>query len=170
MYKIINVDSHFLHNCGNTMLVRSFVKYASRIKHIIHVMHFLKKDKTRVKSRLRTKLFRWFINLLQHVKSWNCFRKHKNTFAFAGHQDGISSGNPSSSSWRASTCLPCTLIPAWISNHMHSKAKDEITYTFPNFNGATVEVWKGISNYIPHWLCAFSHFLALLVYVFNVWQ
>ena len=33
-----------------------------------------------------------------------------------------------------------TLIPAWISNHMHSKAWYEITYPFPNFNSCTVEV------------------------------
>ena len=28
----------------------------------------------------------------------------------------------------------------WISNHMHSKVWDEITYPFLNFNGCTVEV------------------------------
>ena len=33
---------------------------------------------------------------------------------------------------------------------MLSKAWDEITYPFPNFNGATVEVWEWISNFIPH--------------------
>ena len=27
---------------------------------------------------------------------------------------------------------------------------DEITYPFPNFNGATVEVCKWIYNFIPH--------------------
>ena len=27
---------------------------------------------------------------------------------------------------------------------------DEITHPFPNFNGATVEVWEWISNFIPH--------------------
>ena len=27
---------------------------------------------------------------------------------------------------------------------------DEIAYPFPNFNGATVEVWEVISNFIPH--------------------
>ena len=32
------------------------------------------------------------------------------------------------------------LIPAWISNHIHYKVWDEITYPFLNFNGATVEV------------------------------
>ena len=33
-----------------------------------------------------------------------------------------------------------TLIPAWISNYIHHKMWYEITYPFPNFNGATVEV------------------------------
>ena len=33
---------------------------------------------------------------------------------------------------------------------MPSKVWDEITYAFPNFNGATVEVWELISNFIPH--------------------
>ena len=33
-----------------------------------------------------------------------------------------------------------TLIPAWISNYIHYKVWDEITYPFLNFNGATVEV------------------------------
>ena len=27
----------------------------------------------------------------------------------------------------------------------------EITYPFPNFNGATVEVWERVSNFIPHY-------------------
>ena len=42
-----------------------------------------------------------------------------------------------------------TLISAWISNHMPSKKWDEITYPFPNFNSATVEVWVWINNFIP---------------------
>ena len=33
-----------------------------------------------------------------------------------------------------------TLIPAWVSNHIHYKLWYEITYPFLNFNGATVEV------------------------------
>ena len=43
-----------------------------------------------------------------------------------------------------------TLIPPWISNLMPCKVWDEITYPFPNFNGATVEVWGCISNFTPH--------------------
>ena len=33
-----------------------------------------------------------------------------------------------------------TLVPAWISNYIHYKVWDEITYPFLNFNSATVEV------------------------------
>ena len=33
------------------------------------------------------------------------------------------------------------LIPAWVSKYTHYKVWDEITYSFPNFNGFTVEVW-----------------------------
>ena len=33
-----------------------------------------------------------------------------------------------------------TLIPAWISNYIHYKVWNEITYPFLNFNSATVEV------------------------------
>ena len=33
-----------------------------------------------------------------------------------------------------------TLIPVWISNYIHYKVWDEITYPFLNLNGATVEV------------------------------
>ena len=42
---------------------------------------------------------------------------------------------PPGSCW---TCL--TLITAWISNYIHYKVWDEITYPFLNFNGCTVEV------------------------------
>ena len=41
---------------------------------------------------------------------------------------------------------------AWASNHMPSKVWDEITYPFPNFNGATAEVWEWISNLIPQFI------------------
>ena len=43
---------------------------------------------------------------------------------------------------------------AWISNCIpnciHDKVWDEITYPFPNFIGAAVEVWKWINNFTPH--------------------
>ena len=41
-------------------------------------------------------------------------------------------------------------IQAWISNYIQHKAWDEITYSFPKFNGCTVEVWEWISNFISH--------------------
>ena len=41
-------------------------------------------------------------------------------------------------------------FPAWISNYIHHKMWDEITYPFLNFNGATVEVWEWMNNFIPH--------------------
>ena len=56
-------------------------------------------------------------------------------------------------------CLPglCIVLSgeyddpvAWISNYTHHKVWDEITYPFPNFNGAAVEVWEWINNFISH--------------------
>ena len=43
-------------------------------------------------------------------------------------------------SWAPFYLHGLTLIPAWISNYIHYKVWDEITYPFLNFNGATVEV------------------------------
>ena len=40
-----------------------------------------------------------------------------------------------------------TYIPACISSHVPSKVWDVITYSFPNFNGCTLEVWEW-DNYI----------------------
>ena len=42
------------------------------------------------------------------------------------------------------------LIPAWRSNNIHHELWDEITYPFSNFNGATVEVWEWLSNFIVY--------------------
>ena len=35
-------------------------------------------------------------------------------------------------------------------NHIHYKVWDEITYPLLNFNGATVEVYQLISDFMPH--------------------
>ena len=43
-----------------------------------------------------------------------------------------------------------TLISAWMSNYNHYKVWDEITYPFPNFNNATIEIREWTSNAIPH--------------------
>ena len=42
-----------------------------------------------------------------------------------------------------------TLIQVWINNYNHFKVWGEFFYPFPNFNGATVEVWEWISDFIP---------------------
>ena len=58
--------------------------------------------------------------------------------------------------WVMSCGLIClhwlTLIPACISNQAPSKIWDEITYSFPNFNGSTVEVWEWISYLTPQFI------------------
>ena len=43
------------------------------------------------------------------------------------------------------------LIPTYISITC-LVVLDEITFPFPNFNGATVEVWEWISNFIQHFV------------------
>ena len=40
--------------------------------------------------------------------------------------------------------------PPWISNCIHYEVLDEITYPFLNFNGASVEVWEWINDFISH--------------------
>ena len=42
-----------------------------------------------------------------------------------------------------------TLIPTWISKYILYKTCIEMIYQFPDFDGATVEVWEWISNLIP---------------------
>ena len=42
-----------------------------------------------------------------------------------------------------------TSVPAWMINYIHFKVRDEFTYQFPNFNGATTEFWEWIRNVIP---------------------
>ena len=42
------------------------------------------------------------------------------------------------------------IIPKWRINYSHYKVWDRITCPFPNFNGATVDVWKWLSIFIPH--------------------
>ena len=48
------------------------------------------------------------------------------------------------------TTLWLTLIPAWMSNHIHYKVWYEIIHPFPNINSCTVEVWEWMINFIPH--------------------
>ena len=44
---------------------------------------------------------------------------------------------------------PSVCEPSFANNQAPSKVRHEITCPFPNFNGATVEVWEWISNFIP---------------------
>ena len=60
------------------------------------------------------------------------------------------------------------LIPTWINNHMPSKVWGKITFPFPNFNGAGVEVWEWKKQYHPtlYGLCYYLSMLGLkLVHV-----
>ena len=43
--------------------------------------------------------------------------------------------------WNPIYLTGLTLILTWISNYTHYRVWGEIAYPFPNFNGATVEVW-----------------------------
>ena len=56
-----------------------------------------------------------------------------------------------------------TLIPAWISNCIHYKVWDEITYSFPNFNGWSR--WslgmEKLFHPTPYWACDYLSMLCL---------
>ena len=52
-----------------------------------------------------------------------------------------------SSSWYANVAFYKLWIWVWKSNCIHYKVWDEITCPFPNFNGATVDVWEWTSNF-----------------------
>ena len=41
---------------------------------------------------------------------------------------------------------------------MLNKVGDEVTYPFPNFNGATVEIWKWRSNFMPYFINGYKYF------------
>ena len=43
-----------------------------------------------------------------------------------------------------------TSVPAGISNFIHYKVWDQITYPFADFSGRTIESWEWISNFISH--------------------
>ena len=43
-----------------------------------------------------------------------------------------------------------TLIPSWMRNHTPNKVWDDIVHPIPNYIGANVEIWKWLSNFIPH--------------------
>ena len=49
------------------------------------------------------------------------------------------------------------IIPEWITNCIHYKMWGEITYSSRNFNGATVDVWDWIINFIPQFTRLLIH-------------
>ena len=58
-----------------------------------------------------------------------------------------------------------------MNNYIHYTVSDEITYLFPNFNTAAIEVWEWISNFIPHFTghaCDYFSILGMkLIHVSN---
>ena len=60
-------------------------------------------------------------------------------------------------------------IPAWINNNVSNKVWDEITYSFPNFNGCTVEVWKWCHPTLC-WTCDYLSMLATRHNQYWLWE
>ena len=52
--------------------------------------------------------------------------------------------------WDPFCCHGLLLIAAWVNDYMLSKVRDELTYPFPNYNGATVKVWE--CNFVPRFI------------------
>ena len=52
-----------------------------------------------------------------------------------------------------------------MTNHIPYKVYDEITDLFQSFNGEkfALEVWEGISNYIPHFTVKKKHFYEIFI-------
>ena len=44
------------------------------------------------------------------------------------------------------------VVPPKISNYIHLKVWDETTYSFLNFNGASIEVDEWVSNFTPYFI------------------
>ena len=64
----------------------------------------------------------------------------------SGYALGVLTPKASPSGWgfsQAQHPMIKTYIPAWITNCIHFEVWDQIFYTFPNFNGATIEVGNG---------------------------
>ena len=54
-----------------------------------------------------------------------------------GHEHSSNDATKGLFSWH-----DITLIVAKVNSYIHYKILDEIIYPFPNFDGATVEVWE----------------------------
>ena len=95
---------------------------------------------------------RWHLNIIQfsHRKClWKCRLQScghyiPNLICWTGQTDDV---GPMGSITLNASWSPCcwhglTLIPAWMSNYLYYNVWGEIVYPIPNFNGATIEVWK----------------------------
>ena len=88
---------------------------------------------------------------LYQVKVWlNTSQRMSKFNLWFSSEIGLESHTAAFHSWGPFYLHGLTLIPTWIINHIYYNAWDEITYWFPNFSGATVEVLKWISSFIPH--------------------
>ena len=65
------------------------------------------------------------------------YRSYKTALRFLESHSYLQSVTAAKRGWHLSNRNVIT----WINNHTPSNVWDEITYPFPNFNGATVEVW-----------------------------
>ena len=88
----------------------------------------------------------YYSAVVQLQWQWNVKECHGDDFVLIDYITGWSYDNLMGPFYWPSL----TLILAWISNYIHYKMRDEIRYPFPNFNGATIEVWKWMNNFIPH--------------------
>ena len=60
----------------------------------------------------------------------------------------------------SSIATKLALIPVWINNYIRFKMCDENTYPSPNCNGAAVEVWEWVSDFITfYWACDYLSML-----------
>ena len=60
-------------------------------------------------------------------------------------------------------CWPSgPLLLSWISNYIHYTVLNVVAYPFLNFNGAAIEVWEWINNFISlYWACDHLSLLGL---------
>ena len=81
-----------------------------------------------------------FCMLIQFPVNKDAFDSIGSCKGFVPKRQQTNARNNNRHSWGPFYYHGLTLIPAWISNYIHCKVWDEITYPFLNFNGCTVEV------------------------------
>ena len=124
------------------------------------------------------------LNKLLSKQSWNCWFetpsrslwRHCNAKHHYEYHPWQSSVTPCAvntlieTDMASITGLHVTLIPTSISNCTLYKVWDQITYSLPNFNGCSVDVWEWISNFIPHltgYVITYPCWLFVLLYSFS---